>query len=83
MYLLHYFNDFMSILMLFLFTEDPLRLETETSKTCRLLKFVPRLLQMLRECLLTHRWEEALSVLQGITMEPPKNTAYVLWKVAY
>ncbi|KAK3605501.1 hypothetical protein CHS0354_004052 [Potamilus streckersoni] len=41
---------------------------------------VPRLLMILRECALSHRWNEVLKILHAVVREP-KDTFVALWKV--
>lgn len=57
-------------------TGDPLSLVTRNGYTL----LVPHLLQLLREFLLSHQWQEAVKVLHGLTREH-KNTATTIWKV--
>lgn len=81
-YIVFIFNGCVNGLMLmrfffvFFLLDDPLRLVTRSGY----MRLVPHLLQLLREFLLSHQWQEAIKVLHGLTRDH-RDTATTIWKV--
>ncbi|KAL5008787.1 hypothetical protein ScPMuIL_014368 [Solemya velum] len=56
-------------------SEDPLAVKTANSKVM----LVPCLFELLRECFLTHRWQESLKILLHLA-DIPQGTSMTVWK---